>query len=508
MIAATGSSSARQRSARPPSEDAAGVVILRCVLFAALLAGLSRTWADPDLWGHVRFGRDILAGGIPHADPYSFTSDIPWVNHEWLAEVVMSLAWSAMRGPGLILLKMGLTGAALVLVARVLTLERLEGAPRDLLLFAAIAGMWARVFVIRPQAFSVALFAAVLWILRSAERGRASRLWILPAIFALWVNLHGGWIVGLGVLVMWTLVEASPAGQSGIPRMVPVAVTILSALATLINPYGPAMWTFLAGSVGLNRPNINDWRPLIDSGSAVIVPWLISATLAIAAFARGRRSIRISHAFIVLALGIGSVRVNRLDVFFTLSVVMLLAGHVMAQRPQDDAPRRPHWTRRLVAAAAVAAIIAAGAAWSFRASFTCLRLDGPWMPEREAGRFIVQNQLGGRMLIWFDWGQYAIWHFDPRIRVSLDGRRETVYSDAFVAAHVQLYFEPESQQELLRRLAPDLAWLPVGVPLAAALERQGWYRAYSGPLSVLLTRRPGLAGTMTPPTSPPCFPGP
>ncbi len=506
MIAASDSSSARQITVRPPSEDAAGVVILRCVLFAALLAGLSRTWADPDLWGHVRFGRDILAGGIPHVDPYSFTSDIPWVNHEWLAEVAMDLVWTAAGAPGLILLKMGLIGAALLFVARVLKFDHIEGPQRDLLLFAAIAGMWARVFVIRPQVFSVALFAAVLWILRSAKRGRTSRLWLLPLVFAIWVNLHGGWIVGLGVLVMWTAVEASPFRRFGIRWPVPIAVTILSALATLLNPYGPGMWTFLAGSVGLNRPNVNDWRPLFDSGATVIVPWLISATLAVVAFARGRGSIPVTHALIVLALAVGSMRVNRLDIFFTLSVVMLLAGHVTAT--QADIGRRPHWTRRLVAAAAAAAIIAAAAAWSFRASFSCLRLDGPWMPEREAGQFIIQHQLNGRMLIWFDWGQYAIWHFAQRIHVSLDGRRETVYSDAFVAAHLQLYFEPGSQQELLRRLAPDYAWLPTGVPLVAALEGQGWFRAYSGPVSVVLARHSGAATPVAPPASPACFPGP
>ncbi len=506
MIAA-GSPSAPQTAVEPPSEDAAGVVILRCILFAALLAGVSRTWADPDLWGHVRFGGDILARGLPHIDPYSFTSDVPWVNHEWLAEVAMHAAWSAMGATGLILLKMGLIGTALLFATRVLKFDAVEGPQRDLLLFTAIGGMWARVFVVRPQVFSIALFAAVIWILRSARPGSAGRLWVLPAIFALWVNLHGGWIVGLGVLAIWTVIEASPLRRSEIDRRVPIAVTIAATLATLINPYGLRMWTFLAGSVSLNRPNVNDWRPLFESGSAVILPWLLSAALAVLAFARGRRSIPASQALIVAALAVGSVRVNRLDVFFGLSVVMLLGGYVTAKGPRVKA-QRPHWTRRVFLAAAAAVMIAACAAWHFRSSFTCLRLDGPWMPEREAGQFIVQNQLSGRMLIWFDWGQYAIWHFAPRIQVSLDGRRETVYSDAFVAAHLQLYFEPESRQDLLRRLAPDYAWLPLGVPLVAALERQGWQRMYSGPVSVVLGTHAGNATQVAPPVSPACFPGP
>jgi hypothetical protein len=481
-------------------------VILRCALFAVLLAGLSRTWADPDLWGHVRFGRDIVAAGIPHTDRYSFTSDIPWLNHEWLAEVVMSAAWQAMGAFGLALLKMGLIALAFISIARTLTLDRLPGPIRDLLLFAALAGMWSRVFVIRPQVFSIALFALVLWIIRSAEQGRAGRLWLLPPVFALWVNVHGGWIVGLGVLAIWSIAEASTSRRWSAPVLAGVAV--LAALATLVNPYGFGMWRFLAGTVSLNRPNVNDWRPLLESGSAVIVPWLITAAVAVAAFARGRRAITVSHALIVLALGLGSIRVNRLDVFFSSSVVMLIGKH-LASRPGDDRVQRtPLWSRRVVAAAGVAAAIAGAAAWHFRSTVTCLRLDGPWMPEREAGAFIIQNQLSGRLLTWFDWGQYAIWHFAPRIQVSLDGRRETVYSDAFVAAHLQLYFDPGSQEELLRRLAPDYAWIPTGIPLVAALERQGWHRAYSGPVSTVLARSPIAVTTVRPPASPACFPGP
>src|SRR6476620_4062486 len=56
----------------------------------------SHTGADADLWGHLRFGLDFLAGkGLPSTDPYSFTSDIQWVNHEWLSEVILAAAFTA-----------------------------------------------------------------------------------------------------------------------------------------------------------------------------------------------------------------------------------------------------------------------------------------------------------------------------------------------------------------------------------------------------------------------------
>ncbi len=64
-----------------------------CLLTSFGVYFFSRTVADPDLWGHVRFGQDILrTGRIIQRDSYSYrTGDQPWINHEWLSEVIF--AW-------------------------------------------------------------------------------------------------------------------------------------------------------------------------------------------------------------------------------------------------------------------------------------------------------------------------------------------------------------------------------------------------------------------------------
>ena len=66
--------------------------VLRLAVWGAFFVVLSFTSADPDLWGHIRFGLDILRDGyVHHIDTYSFASDRPWVNHEWGAEVLSAL---------------------------------------------------------------------------------------------------------------------------------------------------------------------------------------------------------------------------------------------------------------------------------------------------------------------------------------------------------------------------------------------------------------------------------
>jgi hypothetical protein len=495
--------SRRPIAARETEE--AGLLLIRLAVLTVLLGGLARSWADPDLWGHLRFGADIVRdGGLTRSDPYSFTSDIPWVNHEWLAEVLMYGAWAA-GGGWLIALKVAIVAGTLGLLLLTLLGRQVSPTARDLAAVAMLLGLWARVFVIRPQLFSVVLFAALLWALSSAERGREGRLWTLPLLFGLWVNLHGGWIVGCGALLLWTAAALAGLGAARGSRGKLAGVLALSLAATLVNPYGVNLWAFLGETVRVNRPSISDWRPLWESDAQVILPWLITAGLTTLALARGRLRIPIAHTALVVGLGAASVRVSRLDVFFTLSAVMLLTPYLAAAA----APPPPlKWSRgTILAGAALACMLAVAASW-IRADLTCLRMDGPWMPERDSGGYIAANRLQGRLLSWFDWGQYAIWHFSPALKVSLDGRRETVYSEAFVARHFRLYFEPETSMDLLAELRPDYAWIPRDLPLVGVLERTGWHRLYDGPISAILGRNP-----LPQPAAPvlaanACFPGP
>ena len=135
-----------------------GLLVLRCVLATVLIFLITRTWADPDLWGHVLFGRDIVrTGSVPSIDTYAFTSDKAWINHEWLAEAAMYLAYAAGGNGGLIVLKTALMLAALVAVLVALRPAALAPAVHDLLMFMVFAGTFTRAHAFRPQVFSIAM---------------------------------------------------------------------------------------------------------------------------------------------------------------------------------------------------------------------------------------------------------------------------------------------------------------------------------------------------------------
>jgi hypothetical protein len=462
---------------------------LRHALTAALVvcavAVLSGTTADPDLWGHVRFGQDILASRSLHAqDVYSFTSDRPWINHEWLSEVLMALTFDAGGALGLNLLR--LTIIALVLMLAWRRLWNLEPVLRVQLVVITALGIVLRVHPVRPQLFSVLLFAVLLMCLTRADARNSVRpLYAVPLLLLAWVNLHGGWIVGVGVLGYWIasrlITRTTPGGR---PVLV-AGVGVSAVLVTLLNPHGADMWRFLADTVSVERPLIGDWQPMYMLPPAFALVWVLPAALAGVVFARSTAPIDRTYAGLVVLLGIAAVRVSRLDAFFTLSVVFCLAPLVQSR------PRSGRVPRALVALAAAASV----GVMAFRLPF--VQINPSLCPEAAAAQYIREHRIEGRMLTWFDWGQYAIWHLGPSVRVSMDGRRETVYSDAVVSAHLQFYAGARGAAEYPDRIGADYVWLPKKLRAVTLLRGHGWQPLFEGPVSIILARSPRTAAVQS-----------
>ncbi len=489
--------------------------ILRLLLAAFLFTLLTRTSADPDLWGHLRFGRDIVRlKGVPSHDTYSFTSDIPWINHEWLAEVLEYTSY-ALGGPVLLVaLKAALLLAMLWGVLKALRGMRDDAVVHDLLVFLVIAGTYGRSSTFRPQIFSLALFPALLSSLLAVEAGKPRALMLVPLIFVLWANLHGGWIVGLGAFGLWGAWAFLRADQLSLKRQWVLAAGVASVLATLVNPYGMHLWHFLGTTVRFSR-DISDWQPLWKLPWVVLLPWTSMTLLAAAGAWFGRRSVNPAHVAIVALYWVSSLRVSRLDAFFILSAVILLGSHIRTAFRRFSRRRTPSATdfvsgppRTFVAILLIGCL---GIAASFR-NFACIPVREDWMPEPASVAFIRSNRLQGRMLTFFDWGEYAIWHLAPAVKVSMDGRRETVYSDAMVSDHFELYRDAPESLDFVTRLDPDYAWLPQKFTVLKTLERAGWRRIYSGPKSAILIE-PGGSLPARPLAMPSggsarCFPGP
>jgi hypothetical protein len=492
--------------------------LLIAVPLAMLLVVVTRTRSDPDLWGHVLFGRNIAAARtVPAADPYSFASDRPWINHEWLAELLMHGAFAAGGTSGLVALKALVVLGMLAVVLHAFERERPPPMLRHAVLWLAVFGTLARTISVRPQIFSVLLFAVLLHLLTDADQGRVRRIWFVPLVMALWVNLHGGWILGLATLIAWVAFRAWWTGAAG-TRLALLTVVGASGFATLANPYGIGLWRFLAETVGFARPDILDWSPITRFPVAVGIPWALFVLLG--GWALWTSPHRRSPAYIgiVLVLAAGTARVNRLDAFFALSVLILLAPQIVdawrrrsGLEVSNQAAREvPPPTRRTlvtIGLTGVACLVAGG--WMMADNLRCISMTGPWLPEREAARFLTANRFAGRMITWFDWGEYAIWHLAPSVSVSMDGRRETVYSQSWIDDQTAFYTGQTQARDLPIRVNADYIWLPRRLPVVDTLIAAGWNPVFAGSISTVLSRQPvAVIETPTEVVSARCFPGP
>jgi hypothetical protein len=174
---------------------------------AIVLADAMRV-ASTDLWGHIRFGQLIASEGhlIPHAlFAYSFPPPGPqWIDHEWLAQVIIALCYDAGGVVGLKLMKLTCTTIMIILLARA---NAETGASLTLQFSVLIVTAFTLLpqMQLRPQLFTFVLLAALVLILARSTYGRRTTPWVVTALFVPWANLHGGFIVGIVVLATYAV---------------------------------------------------------------------------------------------------------------------------------------------------------------------------------------------------------------------------------------------------------------------------------------------------------------
>ena len=459
--------------------------------FVALLWLLiTQTIADADLWGHLRFGLDLLhTHHLPSWDPYSFTSDRAWVNHEWLAELTMALAYRVGGSLGLNVIKL----AAIALISGiVLTTARREGAaPADRILLAALVVLatYTRTQVIRPQLFSVAVFCVILFAISEAERDRYRSLVVVPFCFLAWVNLHGAWILGLACWACWL---TAAAWSTPAKRRLLIGLGIATFMATLLNPYGIGIWRFLGETVRPERHDITDWKPLLRLPAGIILLDLLLPAIAVCAIVARRARVPVAHLAIIGLLAFGTWRVGRVDAFFEAAIGILLAPQILAGfRALRDRLQSPIWYRpapfgrALIGGSTVAALTAG------ILNIRTIELQGAWLPDEYGTESVRRACAGARVLTWFDWGEYAIWHLAPDgIRVSMDGRRETIYSSKVLDEHLAFYNNERLAIDYPDRIAAECVWLPTRLDTVSALQARGWTLVARSPISSVLRRAP------------------
>jgi hypothetical protein len=418
-------------------------IVLGFVSFAIVLA--YHHIADGDLWARLIVGATFCqGGGVPRVDTYAFTPVLPaWIDHEWGAGVIFFSLLKTFGPSALMLLKIA---AALAAVFVCGAAARLKGATWRALLPlavpAALAVLPGFVTVVRSQVFSYVFFALTLYCLELIKRGRRWPSLVIVAMMLVWTNVHGGFVVGLGVIAVYAI-AALITRQAAIT----MTATLLASLAvTCLNPYGTQFWSYLVPALALPRTGIPEWGPMPLWGADPYLGFRLLLVITVIAAAVGFRKDRSWGGLVVLGLtALEACRHRRHGPFFGLAA-LVYAGPWLETAMPMKLKKLPALSG-LVAYGLIASIVVAR--FLPNASLRPATPQG-FYPVAEAN-VLAAAGVTGNLAVPFRWGSYALWRLSPRIKVSMDGRYEETYPEAtFEMNHDFFYHEGRDWDRLLR----------------------------------------------------------
>lgn len=244
----------------------------------------SGIFLDPDFGWQIRTGSFLLEklqnGNVwvwpfPKTDPFSYSMpSFPFVPHSWLSDILFAKLY---EGAGWL---SGLERVAIVTSIAAATALSITLLPRfrkqplqaTLILFLLSTSSILSYISVRPQAFSW-LFFSIFVIIAYEERLWNKMSWILPILMVFWVNIHGGFIMGLGIL-LYRLLYAT-FSRTKAPKGI-LLITLLAFASTFINPYTVNIWreVFSTYFDDKLRSEISEWKPLLLRISEFHIPTL------------------------------------------------------------------------------------------------------------------------------------------------------------------------------------------------------------------------------------------
>ena len=477
--------------------------VFKVYVFAYLFFFASRPLNDADIWWHLKAGEFIvLTRTIPRTDFFSFTNfGRPWIAHEWLSEAIFYSLYSWFGFRSLIFLSALLTALAFWIVVR-------ESKTHIFIAgFSALLGVWAVVPTLgpRPRVFTLLLASIYLALLvRYARSNEARPLWWLVPLMVLWVNLHGGFLIGfvlMALAAVGLLLDAWWAGEitatyTRLRGLVLVFVGCL--LAALLNPHGWRIYLF-PFEIFLSRvqqQEVADWlSPNFHRPETLPLVILILYTIAV--FTLSRKRVRPSELLLFLATLYATLKSYRHVAIFALVAAPLLASYLQnwlrstSVVKRSIRPTSADWSPRsvLVALLLLLPLAAFGAKLksTVYAPLSQKMIDVPL----NAVAFLKDNrQTGNTFTDPNTWGGYLIWAL-PSNPVYIDGRID-MYPHEFVEEYVALIRARTHWRGPFDRYGVRIVIVRPNSPLSRELkESTEWELIFEDDLASVFRRRGG-----------------
>ena len=472
--------------------------ILPAFILFVLLPGTKRLLADGDTGWHIRAGEWILQhGAVPKTDIFSFTKPHQsWFAWEWAWDVIFAWIHRFAGLAGVTFVNVCLLCVISVLLFRLIR----RCCDNDLLsfLFTLIAMCGSTLhWLARPHLFSWLFLLAFLHVLASAEQGRVKQLAWLPLLTLIWTNVHGGFLIGM-LLVLGTgagealraAMAARPSWSDVVAKTKPYLVCGgFCLLATLVNPY---TWHLHAHVLAYLRDaqlldNIVEFQSIsFHHGAALFFECML--LLGAGSVWWCLRSGKFAPALLIVLWGHLALLSGR-NIPLFLFVSSPWAAGMVCDALRSAKPGQ--WFSRMLAAGGdissdlrrldrVGHLPLASAATT--AAIAVLFVSGHpgFEAQFDAQVFPIQDVpalsaiIKGRVFTYDQWGDYLIYRFYPEAKVFMDGRSD-FYGHEFVQAYLQTMNADHQWESHLKRYGIDAVVLKPDAALAKVLkQRPNW----------------------------------
>jgi hypothetical protein len=499
-------------------------------LFVALLFGLScgalgrLLLRDASIGWHIRNGQQmLLTHTITHTDVFSSTMNgKTWYAWEWLYDLVFAGIHHAMGLNGVVFYSAAIIAATFVLTLH-LGLRRGGNLPITLLVLILALASSAVHFLARPHVLSWLLTVVWFELLDSAASAPASEqkkhlLW-LPRLMLLWVNVHGGFVLGFVLLAVY-LVGGLIEYFSDRERRNEIAawlkrlggVSLLVAAASFANPYGYQLhlhiYRYLTDRFLMDRISeflSPDFHGVAQQCFAVLV------LITIVAVASARRKLSATHLLVLLVSVYGGFYATRSLPTSALLITLIIAPVISESvAGLGENPNAARWLRGLASWVHsfgermgtleeglyghfwLVLVFVLGL-WTCAhqgrigsTQFISAYFDDKRFPV-DAAEAIAERGIHGPIFSLDYWGGYLIYRLYPETQVVADDRHD-LYGDQFFRDFLKIVLVQPGWDETLDKLHVDWVLMPADSPLANLLRLKGWQSVYEDKTEVLFRR--------------------
>lgn len=501
------------------------------VLFITLLFGLScgalgrLLLRDASIGWHIRNGQQmLLTHTITRTDSFSSTMNgKPWFAWEWFYDIVFAAIHHALGLNGVVFYSAAIIAATFVLTLH-LGLRRGGNLPITLFLLILALGASAVHFLARPHVLSWLLTVVWFELLDSAAAAPGSeqkkRLLWLPVVMLLWVNVHGGFVLGFVLLAVYLAGGAIEYGTE-IGRQKEIAawlkrlggVSLLVAAASFVNPYTYQLhlhvYRYLTDRFLMNR--ISEFLSPDFHGAAQQC-FALLVLIAIVAVASARRKPSATHLLMLLVAVYGGFYATRSLPTSSLLMVLIIAPVVSESVGRlGESANVAGWVRSLAAWVhsfglrmetlekslyghfwLVLVFVLGLWACAHQGRIGSTQFINAYFDEKrfpvEAAEVIAGRGIHGPIFSLDYWGGYLIYRLYPETQVVADDRHD-MYGDAFLKDYLRAVLVQPGWDGALDKLHVDWVLMPADSSLANILRlKLGWEPVYEDKTAVLLRR--------------------